>query len=538
MVHLVRVVQSHNIETGTMKKWNLCCTSCDCERGTPHGCCGLNKAAWYAIALHAAYAYTFFCVSFELMQHLNENLDLPEETAGWIVGIWGALSSIVAIVAGFALDRWGLKFALITGSIFTATGALALALLSNVALTLFVLCIFSIGTGLYPVALHIVLNRSYLSDDRVTGTRSFYVLYSGANLGAVGALATMELAENFLPDNWNSIRVTLLLGAASACITVVVSLAVNVRGLLHDVGGANASRVETLSSKEILRSILEPRFRKLLALSAAFLAVGSIFRYAETLLPSYFSRVYGEHSNYEIVLMVNPLLIVPTTLVLSQLRTSRKNDILQFVIGSGLASLTLLPMWLWTSSTFAPSVIAQLLLTLGEAVYAPRLHQYIIEQSPRNKQGIYSGLIQLPEFFSMLISGQIAGYMLENVCPADSDVAATTETFVFDEHRAEDCNDMFGYIFLTTLVTPVMLLFMRGWLENGQGTVSFSSGGAGNMEIYVVPEEEERDESGAVDAVEYSEEDPPEDDSVELDEEALLDQPVAEEFEVLESSKE
>merc|ERR1719407_382749 len=57
-------------------------------------------------------------------------------------------------------------------------------------------------------------------------------------------------------------------------------------------------------------------------------------------------------------------------------------------------------------------------LSLGEAVWSPRLFEYTVMVAEHGREGTYMALASAPTFMATLISGAMSGWLLETFCPA------------------------------------------------------------------------------------------------------------------------
>jgi len=92
------------------------------------------------------------------------------------------------------------------------------------------------------------------------------------------------------------------------------------------------------------------------------------------------------------------------------------------------------------------------IMSIGEAMWQPRFLQWVAEIAPKNMTGIYMGIGQFPWFLTKVVTAMYSGWFLMNYCPAEG--PQNTETMWL----------IYGFI---ALVSPVGLLFARGWMRKG-----------------------------------------------------------------------
>eukprot|EP00301_Raphidiophrys_heterophryoidea_P007619 c12924_g1_i1.p2 GENE.c12924_g1_i1~~c12924_g1_i1.p2 ORF type:complete len:149 (+),score=42.66 c12924_g1_i1:194-640(+) len=71
-------------------------------------------------------------------------------------------------------------------------------------------------------------------------------------------------------------------------------------------------------------------------------------------------------------------------------------------------------MW----SNMAAAVLFVVILSVGEAIWSPRLYEYTVAIAPKGREGTYAGLSSAPYFVAKLGVGYIGGVLLEAYCPA------------------------------------------------------------------------------------------------------------------------
>lgn len=100
-----------------------------------------------------------------------------------------------------------------------------------------------------------------------------------------------------------------------------------------------------------------------------------IFRHLDATFPKYAVRVLGEDSPFGTIISINPFLIlflVPLATPLS----FHINPYTQILIGSFISGVS--PFALAVSSSIPAAVIFVILLSIGEALWSPRLYDYTV----------------------------------------------------------------------------------------------------------------------------------------------------------------
>lgn len=91
-----------------------------------------------------------------------------------------------------------------------------------------------------------------------------------------------------------------------------------------------------------------------------------------------------------------------------------------------------------------------LLLSLGEALWSPRLYEYTAAIAPKGQEASYMALSYLPFFIAKFFVGMFSGHLLERYCP---------------ESGPRDSQMLWLIIALTTIITPLGLLIFRRYIR-------------------------------------------------------------------------
>jgi hypothetical protein len=90
------------------------------------------------------------------------------------------------------------------------------------------------------------------------------------------------------------------------------------------------------------------------------------------------------------------------------------------------------------------------LLSVGEAIYSPRLYEYAAAIAPKGQEASYMSLSYLPYFLAKLLVGTFSGVLLARYCP---------------EHGPRHSATLWLIIALITTIAPVGLLTLRRWIR-------------------------------------------------------------------------
>jgi len=158
-----------------------------------------------------------------------------------------------------------------------------------------------------------------------------------------------------------------------------------------------------------------PAFWRFFLLIVLLLGVRVIFRHLDATFPKYMTREFGSHAMYGSVIAINPLcvcLVVPLLAPISM----RVHPLRMILLGASISSIS--PFFLATGHSYTTAVFFVTCLSLGEAVWSPRLFEYTVMVAENGREGTYMALASAPTFLATLISGAMSGWLLETFCPA------------------------------------------------------------------------------------------------------------------------
>jgi hypothetical protein len=165
----------------------------------------------------------------------------------------------------------------------------------------------------------------------------------------------------------------------------------------------------------ILRETLYTRrFWRFLVVCIITLNVRMIFRHMDATLPKYMVREFGPNVAKGTIYSINPAIIVLLVPVMTA-ATSNRSPLLMIHHGSYVSALSVFVLVLSTS--IWSSVAFVTLLSIGEAIWSPRLYDYTMKVCTEGREGTYMALSSAPLFLATLPVGFMSGYLLDRYCP-------------------------------------------------------------------------------------------------------------------------
>jgi Na+-transporting methylmalonyl-CoA/oxaloacetate decarboxylase gamma subunit len=186
--------------------------------------------------------------------------------------------------------------------------------------------------------------------------------------------------------------------------------------------------------------------------------VRMMFQHMHFTWPKYVLREQGEAFPVGTIWSLNSLLILfLAPLATALTRHRRPFEVL--LLGAFISALSPFVLCLGSSLPFQLAMI--LVLTVGEALWSPRLYEYNVAIAPRGREATYVSLAMLPYFLAKFLVGPSSGYLLEAFCPAEGPRRPAL---------------LWAVIGLTTMVGPVGILagrrFMTGEREEAQAAAA------------------------------------------------------------------
>ena len=404
---------------------------------------GSPRELWIVYAMKLLESVAYFTVYTLLAIFLTDDHGFSDTEAGGVAGTWLTAISLVVFVSGFVADAMGVRRALLVAAISTAVGR-GLLTVAGSEMGIYTALLLSVwGIASMKPTMNAAV-RAYTTPATVSFAFSFY--YVVMNLGSLsqGPLIT-EFREWFKAGHQigvftlSSSQMVFLVGFL--CSVVNVGLA----SLLRDARAPASPQTNPLS---IAREVMKARsFWLFMAFVALLTMVRLIFQHAHLTWPKYSLRAFGEDFPFAWYWSINPAMIIVLTPVVTAL-TRHMRPYPVIVIGAVMSALSVFAMAF--STTITASLVFIVTLSLGEALWSPRLYEYTATIAPRGRESSYMGLAELPLFLAKPVVGFFSGWALTRWMP---------------ESGARDPESMWMVIGLMTLAAPVAMLFLRGRLE-------------------------------------------------------------------------
>ncbi len=404
--------------------------------------------------------------------YLHKDVGLSDIEAGSFIGAWSISMTLMTVMVGAVCDAIGVKKTLLIGCYFLLVSRFFMPLTDSLLwATLLGFIPLAFGTAITGPVLSVGIKLYTTRENAAMGFAMFYTLM---NVGwAIGGWIFDAVRDAFgdgqvhaLPWVGWDISTYQIIVAVGFFLTLPDLLAISLMrdgvemtedGIrIPEKAGARKERFSFATVRKVVAAAGIETLRKMSSVfrEKAFwifiLLIGMLvfvrltFYHFHYTFPTYGIRVFGEGAKVgNIWGVLNPVLIVFLVPLFGVL-TKRVPSYWMLLIGSavsvGSVFLALLP-----ESVFLPlmdSVVGELIFdrwlgvplaermpfylalilffvvfTIGEAIWSPRLTQFMAEVAPRGREGSYIALSYLPYFGAKFIAGPMSGWLLATYVP-------------------------------------------------------------------------------------------------------------------------
>lgn len=407
--------------------------------------------------------------------YLSNDVDLSDMEAGNYIGAWSISMTLMTVLVGAICDAIGVKKTLLIGSYFLLLSRVVMPLTDSLWLvTLLGFVPLAVGTAITGPVLSVGVKIYSKRENVAMGFALFYTLM---NVGwAIGGWVFDAVRDRFgdgkmhdLPLVGGQISTYQIIFAVGFFLTIpgLIAIMLMREGVeVTDEGVHIPEKVEEVkkpfsfeavwkviksaagdTAQKISTVLREKPFWIFILLIGILAFVRLTFYHFHYTFPTYGIRVFGEGAKVgNIWGVLNPVLIV-FLVPLFGLVTKRVPSYWMLLVGSavsvGSVFLALLPnavcaplvdtvvgelifdRWLEVpvgerTPFYLTLILFFIIFTIGEAIWSPRLTQFMAEIAPKGKEGSYIALSYLPYFGAKFIAGPMSGWLLATYVPKDA----------------------------------------------------------------------------------------------------------------------
>jgi MFS family permease len=392
---------------------------------------------------------------------LSSDFGMSDERAGWWAATFSTLISLFVFLVGSIADAIGVRRTLILSFAFAAVTRLGMSLAPTASTAVAAMLAFGLAYATTSPVLQVAVQRA---STKRTRAFAFSLWYMAVNVGgaAAGPLidvprklfldpATQKLAPRIVhlpilgPRSMTANAAILGLGFLTAALAALVVMLM--RKSLDARGAVEEPEAKKVSMIHALREVFADRaFWRFMLLLALLSLVRMMFQHMSFTWPKYITREQGDAFPMGTVWAINSVLIL-VLVPLGAVATRNRKPFDVLLGGAFVSSLS--PFILCFGSSMPFQIAMILTLTVGEALWSPRLYEYNVSVAPRGREATYVALASLPYFLAKFLVGPTSGYLLAAYSPATGPRQPAV---------------MWAIIGMTTMVGPVSIWLLRGWI--------------------------------------------------------------------------
>jgi MFS family permease len=460
---------------------------------------------WITFALKLIVNLAYKVMNMTLVLWLSRDLGFDDVHAGYIVTGWAAAMTLFTVAVGSLTDAIGLRRSFFLG--------VAICCVARFVMTFFAAKWMVIVGGMLPLALGEALCTPVLiaAVRRYSTTAqrsiSFSLLYVMMNVGFFAASWLFDLVRGRMGEHGQFVIPLVGHGLTTYQTLFFVSLLVEIvlvpivyfgmregvevtdEGVrvvpyeMKRVAGDSLARSVWVACREALRESgaifaglwKQPGFYKFLAFLGFASCMRLIMLHMDFTYPKFGIRELGEGAPIGKLWGINSLLIivfVPLVGAFTQKVPAYRMAMVGTAIGAASVFIMTLPLaWFQPLAEGLPGrligngylglhgvphpyymmiFLFVVMLSVGEAIYSPRLYEYAASIAPRGQEASYMSISYLPYFVAKLIVSAASGHLLEAYCP---------------EHGPRDSHMLWLIIALCTMIAPIGLISLQRFIR-------------------------------------------------------------------------
>lgn len=412
----------------------------------------------------AAYYGIFIVITLYLSRILGFN-DIQSAT---IAGIFSACLYLLPTFAGALADKIGFRNSMLLAFTLLTLGYTGLGifptLLESAGLVEYSMTTKFTGLlesnaqyGILPIMALIVIGGSFIKSV-ISGTvakettpenraKGFSIFYSMVNIGSFSGKTIVKPLREAMG---NEGLITLNYFSAIMTLLALIAIFFFYKSAQHSGEGK--------SFRQIWNALLKVCSNgRLLILILIITGFWMVQHQLYATMPKYVLRLAGEGASPSWYANVNPLVVVLTVNLVTQLM-SKRTALTSMTVGMFIMPVSALCMAygnvLDSSQTILSMhpvafmmVVGIVFQGLAETFISPRFLEYFSFQAPKGEEGLYLGFSHLHSFLSSIFGFGLSGYLLNKYCP-DPTLFATHEEWVTASANAHYIWYYFGTIAL------------------------------------------------------------------------------------------
>lgn len=435
-----------------------------------------TKAFWVANVVELFERAAYYGVFIAITLYLSRILGFTDTEAAWISGVFSGLLYFLPTFSGAVADKIGFKSALMLAFGLLTLGYAGMGVLPTMleSAGLVEYGETTIFKGLkesdhklliVPIMILIVIGGSFIKSV-ITGTvaketsaatraRGYSIFYAMVNIGAFSGKTIVKPLRVSMGDEG-----LLTLNFFSAAMTLFAFLAVMFFYKSTNKQEAGKKISDILNA--LVKVFMNVRLITLILIITGFWMVQHQL-YAT--MPKYVLRLAGEGAAPSWYANVNPLVVVLTVGLVTQLMRKR-TALLSMTIGMFIMPVSALCMAygniIGGDTLFGMHPVSAMMVVgivfqgLAESFISPRFLEYFSLQAPKGEEGLYLGFSHLHSFISSIVGFGLSGYLLTKYCPDPTTLSAAQKATAYDHAH------YIWYYFMAIASASAVLLIVYG----------------------------------------------------------------------------
>ena len=437
---------------------------------------GFSKAFWVSNTVELFERMAYYAVFIVLTIYLSNILGFNDFEASMISGLFSGGLYLLPIFTGAYADKIGFRKSMIIAFSLLSAGYLGLGVLPTLLeaaglveygeVTRFSgLADSSERWMIVPVLFVIMLGGSFIKSiisasvaketTEATRARGYSIFYMMVNFGAFTGKTIIDPLRNAIGE-----QAYIYINFFSATMTILALLSVVLLYKSAHTAGEGKSMREI--GQGFLRIITNWRLLILILIVTGFWMVQHQL-YAT--MPKYVLRLAGEGASPSWYANVNPLVVVLTVNLVTQMMRKR-TALTSMTVGMFIMPVSALCMasgnMLDTNSLILGMhpvafmmVVGIVFQGLAETFISPRFLEYFSLQAPKGEEGLYLGFSHLHSFLSSIFGFGLSGFLLSKYCPEPT-LFASHEEWLAASANAHYIWYYFGAIALVSAVALIV----------------------------------------------------------------------------------
>lgn len=435
---------------------------------------GSVRELWFVYVIKIFVIIAYSIMNSTIVLWLSSDLGFSDTNAGFIIATWSTGMTFTVMLVGSLSDALGVRKTFIIGFLICIASRLIMTILTvKVPVVIFGILPLAIGEAMLTPVLTASIRLFTNLKQRSMAFSMYYVIM---NLGfAIGGwlfdFLRSKLGEYghfvvpFIGSEISTYRTLFLIsflfsipGLFVSYFLIRESIRVNDDGSIEKIESKthySGSWIQNLiqaitntakETKDIFISVWKvPTFYRFLLFLTLVVFVRMIFFHMNYTFPKFGIRELGDGAPIgQLWGVLNPVLIiilVPIIGAIFQKISAYKMVVVGSFVCAGGVFILALPFelfrpvvdtifgtligrtWLGLKGEIHPYyisiVISTIFISIGEALWSPRLYEYTAEVAPKGQESSYMALSQLPFFLAKFLGGGFSGILLEQYCPKE-----------------------------------------------------------------------------------------------------------------------